>query len=200
MNDLQVTDATTDAHRPTLAELKRQARKVRSRHPLARGRKGGRGSRKPAAVESTIDSLASKNSAQKGLVEFPAATFTVADGVAVDTPACQVSVVPVPFTIPAAPDLTQIHGSFPVKDASPAPLSDEEKWAKAGDINVLVYARPVNPRMLLITLDDGSHGRCLMHPADRQRFSVGKRIWVRHERKDVYRLTGRYNRWGGRCA
>lgn len=186
MNDLPVTDATQDAPRPTLAELKRQARKVRSRHPLAKARKGGRGSRKPAAVESTIDSLASKNSAQKGLVHFEAATFTVADGVTVDTPACTMSAEPVPFTFPGAP--------------SPAPLSDEEKWSKAGDINVLVYARPVNPRMLLITLDDGSHGRCLMHPADRQRFSVGKRIWVRHERKDVYRLVGRYNRWGGRCA
>lgn len=79
-------------------------------------------------------------------------------------------------------------------------MSDEEQWAKAGDINVLVYARPVNPRLLLITLDDGTHGRCLMHPVDRQRFSVGKRIWVRHERKDIYRLTGRYNRWGSRCG
>jgi len=193
-------DTLLDTQTHSLADLKRAARKARSRHPLAKAHRGGRGSRKPAAGKSTIDSPASKNSSQKGLVEFPAATFTVADGVTVDTPACQMSVVPVPFTIPAAPDLTQIQGSFPVRDASPAPLSDEEKWSKAGDINVLVYARPVNPRLLLITLDDGTHGRCLMHPVDRQRFSVGKRIWVRHERKDIYRLTGRYNRWGSRCA
>ena len=185
MNDLPVADATQDASRPTLAELKRQARKVRSRHPLARGRKGGRGSRKPAAVESTIDSLASKNSAQKGLSEPAAHVLTTIIAAHLDRP-----------------DAMEVAGAL-VADAfapSPAPLSDEEKWAKAGDINVLVYARPINPRMLLITLDDGTHGRCLMHPADRQRFSVGKRIWVRHERKDVYRLTGRYNRWGSRCA
>lgn len=106
--------------------------------------------------------------------------------------------VPVPPFTPEHITLTgKGGGNLP---PSPAPLSDEERWAKSGDINVLVYARPVNPRLLLITLDDGTHGRCLMHPVDRQRFSVGKRIWVRHERKDIYRLTGRYNRWGGRCA
>ena len=198
MNDLPVADTTRDAPRPTLAELKKQARKVRSRHPLAKARKGGRGSRKPAAVESTIDSLASKNSAQKGLSEPAAHVLTTIIAAHLDRPdAMEVAgaLVADAFAPSPAPVLVGDCPAAPI-----APLSDEEKWAKAGDINVLVYARPVNPRMLLITLDDGSHGRCLMHPADRQRFSVGKRIWVRHERKDVYRLTGRYNRWGGRCA
>lgn len=175
MSDLPMSDATPDATLPTLADLKRNARKVRSRHPLARGRGG---SRKRAAGKSTIDSLASKNSTQKGLSELPA---------------------PVSDVVAVVPESPKGGGNLPPSPA-PAPLSDEERWAKGGDINVLVYARPVNPRLLLITLDDGTHGRCLMHPVDRQRFSVGKRIWVRHERKDIYRLTGRYNRWGSRCA
>lgn len=170
-------DASLDAQLPTLAELKRKARKVRSRHPLA---KGGRGSRKPAAGKSTIDSPASKNSDQKGLSDLSDPSGTTL--ATVDAAGYAVPVVPAAALTP------------------PAPLSDEEKWSKSGDINVLVYARPVNPRLLLITLDDGAHGRCLMHPVDRQRFSVGKRIWVRHERKDIYRLTGRYNRWGSRCG
>lgn len=178
------TDATPDAPLPTLAELKRRARKVRSRHPLA---KGGRGSRKRAAGKSTIDSLVSKNSAQKGLSDL-----SDPSGTTLATVDAAGHAVPVPSPRPV---LVADDPAAPI-----APMSDEEQWAKAGDINVLVYARPVNPRLLLITLDDGTHGRCLMHPVDRQRFSVGKRIWVRHERKDIYRLTGRYNRWGSRCG
>lgn len=175
-----MSDTPQDTQSPTLAELKRKARKVRSRHPLA---KGGRGSRKPAAGKSTIDSPASKNSAQKGLSDLIAPPD------------------PVVITVTSTVHDATVDPTHPLAHApAPAPLSDEERWSKSGDINVLVYARPVNPRLLLITLDDGTHGRCLMHPADRQRFSVGKRIWVRHERKDVYRLVGRYNRWGSRCA
>ena len=86
----------------------------------------------------------------------------------------------------------------PVVAPLPTPSCQEDIWRNAGDINVLVYARPLHPRMLLVQLDDGSHGRCLLHPTARARFSVGKRIWVRHERKDLYVLAGRYNRWGAR--
>ena len=172
MNDNSI-DASQEATAPTLTELKRAARKVRSRHPLA---KGGRGSRKRSARKVIIDSPASKNSPQKGLTEPRAATDSrelhVADAIS---------------GVPPAPAVDQL----PV-------MSDEDRWRNAGDINVLVYARPVHPRMLLIQLDDGSHGRCMMHPSDRVRFSVNKRIWVRHDRKDIYQLAGRYNRWGAR--
>lgn len=166
-------DASQEATAPTLTELKRAARKVRSRHPLA---KGGRGSGKRGARKVIIDSPASKNSPQKGLTEpladADSRDLRVAEAILADAVA-------------------------PVIDKSPV-ISDEDRWRNAGDINVLVYARPVHPRMLLIQLDDGSHGRCMMHPSDRVRFSVNKRIWVRHDRKDIYQLAGRYNRWGAR--
>jgi hypothetical protein len=164
--EADATISQADASKPDLATLKRLARKVRSRHPLARGRGG---SAKRRAGKVIIDSLASKNPPQKGLT--PLESMIVADRLGV---------------------------SEPVVAPLPTPSCQEEIWRNAGDINVLVYARPLHPRMLLVQLDDGSHGRCLLHPTARARFSVGKRIWVRHERKDLYVLAGRYNRWGSR--
>jgi hypothetical protein len=161
-----ITDASPAATTPTLADLKRAARKVRSRHPLARGRGG---SAKRRAGKVIIDSQPSKNPPQKGLTPHPPVVVVAGLG------------------FPDVPPLP-----------APAPSCQEEIWRNAGDINALVYARPLHPRMLLVQLDDGSHGRCLLHPTDRARFSVGKRIWVRHERKDLYVLAGRYNRWGVR--
>lgn len=172
LNTLHDTD-TTIGTAPTLRELRAKARKARSRHPLA---KGGRGSRKPGPRKTTIDSLASKIAPQKGLSDVAVIASEAADAV----------------------DLTQIDTGICVKSA--IPHDTPAHWRATGDVEVVVYARPLNPRMLLVQFDDGSHGRVVMSPREREMFSVKKRLWVRRLQKDVCMLAGRYNRFGVRCA
>lgn len=164
MNTPNSTDTTVDT-REHLKVLRAKARKMKSRHPLA---KGGRGSRKPAPGKSTIDPLASQNSHQKGL------------------------------TAPPSPDSSPVLPDIPV---SPVVAHDTPAhWRAIGDVEVVVYARPLNPRLLLVQFDDGSHGRVVMSPRERTVFTVKKRLWVRPLQKDVYMLAGRYNRFGVRYA
>jgi hypothetical protein len=96
-----------------------------------------------------------------------------------------------PSSAPVIPDL-------PV---SPVVAHDTPAhWRACGDVEVVVYARPLNPRLLLVQFDDGSHGRVVMSPREREVFTVKKRLWVRPLQKDVYMLAGRYNRLGVRYA
>jgi hypothetical protein len=89
----------------------------------------------------------------------------------------------------------------PVTPPAPAiPHDTPAHWRACGDVEVVVYARPLNPRLLLVQFDDGSHGRVVMSPRERTVFTVKKRLWVRLLQKDVYMLAGRYNRFGVRYA
>jgi hypothetical protein len=83
---------------------------------------------------------------------------------------------------------------------APLPHDTPAHWRAIGDVEVVVYARPLNPRLLLVQFDDGSHGRVVMSPRERTVFTVKKRLWVRPLQKDVYMLAGRYNRFGVRYA
>jgi hypothetical protein len=76
----------------------------------------------------------------------------------------------------------------------------ESKWRQAGDYEVVIYARPLNQRMLLIKFDDKSHGKLIVSPRERAAFNVGQRVWVRPVERGVYGLAGRYNIRGRRVA
>lgn len=99
---------------------------------------------------------------------------------------------------PVAPSPTPVL----MVDSPTAPLPHDTPahWRAIGDVEVVVYARPLNPRLLLVQFDDGSHGRVVMSPRERTVFTVKKRLWVRPLQKDVYMLAGRYNRFGVRYA
>ncbi len=99
---------------------------------------------------------------------------------------------------PPAPTVPDITPDAPV--APVLPHDTPAHWRACGDMDVVVYARPLNPRLLLVQFDDGSHGRVVMSPRERAVFTVKKRLWVRPLQKDVYMLAGRYNRFGVRYA
>ena len=181
MSNLDVADASIEGKESAWQALKRKARSMTSRHPLA---KGGRGSAKPPGLEINIDSLASKNSPQKALTPLSAP-------VAPPVPAAVLS-EEVPFISDksSAPDLIVPSDVVPV----------ESKWRESGEYEVVIYARPLNPRMLLIKFDDKSHGKLVVSPRERAAFNVGQRVWVRPVERGVYGLAGRYNIRGRRVA
>lgn len=152
-----------------------------SRHPLA---KGGRGSPKAPGLEINIDSVPSKNSPQKGLPQS-SHPVKIAENVTIEVPNDIKFDKWVDVTIPAGAET-----AVPV----------ESKWREAGEHEVVIYARPLNPRMLLIKFDDGDHGKLIVSPRERAAFNVGQRVWVRPVERGVYGLAGRYNIRGRRVA
>lgn len=78
------------------------------------------------------------------------------------------------------------------------PAADLPPKTVAVDIPCVVYARPANDRLLLVTFEDKTHGKVVVRPQERVFFGPGKRIWVRWEGRDLYVLAGRYNRFGVR--
>lgn len=181
MSNLDSTDAAADAKESAWQALKRKARAMTSRHPLA---KGGRGLPKAPGREINIDSVPSKNSPQKGVIELPAGEYAPQSGQ-----------IPVPGTFiladkPSVPEIIVPADAVPV----------ESKWREAGEHEVVIYARPLNPRMLLIKFDDGDHGKLIVSPRERAAFNVGQRVWVRPVERGVYGLAGRYNIRGRRVA
>jgi len=94
-------------------------------------------------------------------------------------------------------DSVTINGqSVPVDSVVPV----ESKWRQSGEVEVVIYARPLNPRMLLIKFDAQSHGKLVVSPRERAAFNVGQRVWVRPVERGVYGLAGRYNIRGRRVA
>lgn len=92
----------------------------------------------------------------------------------------------------------------PVKeDYIPEPGVVEESvvfnpW-KDGSFRAVVYARPLNPRLLLVNFGHKSHGRLVIAHSERGKFSVGQEVWVKNAGgKDLYLLAGVYNRFGKR--
>jgi hypothetical protein len=84
--------------------------------------------------------------------------------------------------------------------ASSAPLEPPALWRSHGELEVLIYCRPLNPRLLLIRTDDGHNGRVAVKPELQLRFGTGKRIWVKPTTKPgFYELVGKYTQWGSRC-
>jgi hypothetical protein len=84
--------------------------------------------------------------------------------------------------------------------ASSAPLEPSALWRSHGELEVLIYCRPLNPRLLLIRTDDGHNGRVAVKPELQLRFGTGKRIWVKPTTKPgFYELVGKYTQWGSRC-
>lgn len=92
----------------------------------------------------------------------------------------------------------------PVKeDYIPEPVAVEQDltfnpW-KDGSFRAVVYARPLNPRLLLLNFGHKSHGRLVIAHSERGKFSVGQEVWVKNAGgKDLYILAGAYNRFGKR--
>ena len=165
---------TPDTSKPTFAELKRKARAVRSRH---KRRKGAGGVQPPASPEVSIDALPSQNIQEKEVNPSVSATATTQE----------------------SPSLTVISEVSEVT-ATETPLEPPASWRAQGEIDVLVYCRPLNPRLLLIRTDDGHNGRVAVKPELQVRFGTGKRIWVKPTSKPgFYELVGRYTQWGSRC-
>lgn len=161
---------TTDTTKPTFAELKRKARAVRSRHRKAKGAGGVPSAPSP---DTPIDPLPSQNFHEKEL-------------------AAPAPVLPV----------TQIAPQIAVKssESEVIPLEPPASWRANGEMDVLVYCRPLNTRLLLIRTDDGHNGRVAVKPELQVRFGTGKRIWVKPTSKPgFYELVGRYTQWGSRC-
>jgi len=87
----------------------------------------------------------------------------------------------------------------PLPISSPPP--EEQLWREAGEIDVVIYARPLNERLLLIRTDAGENARVKLHPDLRKCFSVGQRVWVRESGKPgMYDIAGHYNYRGRRCS
>jgi hypothetical protein len=81
------------------------------------------------------------------------------------------------------------------------PATPEDHWRQSGHLEVTVTARPLNPRLLLITKEDGEKCRVPVKPDLQPRFGVGKRIWVKPTPKPgFYELVGTYTQWGKRVA
>jgi hypothetical protein len=87
--------------------------------------------------------------------------------------------------------------------STPAPISphptEREQHIAAGEIPCLIYAKPLNPRLLLVQFSDNSRGKVVIRPVERAMFGPGKRIWVKAIERGIYVLAGRYNRFGARC-
>lgn len=186
-----------------LAELKRQARKVRSRHP--KHRQGGRGSCDPGGVDTSIDPLASKNSPQKGLTQSANCEQVVDEtfvspthlNLGEETP--QVGVEN-RQEIPQAMGVDRVIGEGVKRHGEASEVvTREDRWRGEGDVCGKVLYRPLNPRLLMVLLPGGKRVRALVHPAERDRFVGRGTIWLRPEGGgDLYRVVGRYSRWGVR--
>lgn len=78
-------------------------------------------------------------------------------------------------------------------------------WEAAGDVCVRVYARPLNPRLILVEWEgeDGveKHGRIVVNERQRGMFGPGKVVWVRGPLVgDKWLLAGKYNFLGNRVS
>ena len=78
-------------------------------------------------------------------------------------------------------------------------------WEQAGDICVRVYARPLNPRLVLVEWEgeDGveKHGKIVVNERQRGMFGPGKVVWVRGPLVgDRWLLAGKYNFLGNRVS
>ena len=177
---LQASELSQSCAKP--APPKRGSGAGLSRHPLAvaarKAAKGGGGGRKPGRVAPTIDPLPSKILPQKALPQ-----------------------VVVPRDIPLGALATMPADAL---SSHPAALGDEtgvttHPWGdKSG--RAAVYARPFNPRMLLLQFANGEHGRLVVSPGERSLFNIGCEVWVKPAGgKDFYVLCGVYNRYGKRC-
>jgi hypothetical protein len=78
------------------------------------------------------------------------------------------------------------------------------EWEAKGDVMVRVYARPLNPLLVLVEMEDekgevARHGRIVVTPKHREMFGPGKLIWVRGPLVgDKWVLAGKYNFTGHR--
>jgi hypothetical protein len=77
-------------------------------------------------------------------------------------------------------------------------LSQKDPSICFTELPCVVYARPANDRLLLVTFDDKTHGKVVVRPQERVFFGPGKRVWVKWQGRDLYVLAGRYNRFGVR--
>jgi hypothetical protein len=161
---------TTDMSKAQFAALKRKARAVRAR-PKRKDR--GAGVAVPAGTDTPIDLQPSQNFHQKEDTQF-ANRVSTASGDAILPPKSR---------------------QDPVIHLEPPAL-----WRSQGEMEVLIYCRPLNPRLLLIRTDDGHNGRVAVKPELQLRFGTGKRIWVKPTTKPgFYELVGKYTQWGSRC-
>lgn len=162
--------------------MRRAARKVKSRHPKAK--QGGRGSGPGADQHKDMDSLGSQN--------FPQTAPAVA------TPEPSISANPVALQQLSAPAATfTLHATPEAPNAAETALPSK---SLPRGFRCAVYGIPPNPRLLLVVFADKTHGRVVIHPNERIKFRAGSEIWVMPAGgKDLYVLTGRYNRWGRRA-
>ena len=61
----------------------------------------------------------------------------------------------------------------------------------------VVYMLPKNPYLRLVQFKDGSHGKFKAQPG---KFVLGAIVKLAHERGDMYRLVGRYDRKDRLCG
>ncbi len=61
----------------------------------------------------------------------------------------------------------------------------------------VVYMLPKNPYLRLVEFKDGTHGRFKAQPG---KFGLGAIVKLAHEKGDMYRLVGRYDRKDRLCG
>ena len=178
-----MTDKPAKAKRPTLS---RHPKAVAARH----AKKGGAGVSKPPGPHTHIDSPTSQNPSQKGLASLTAFVQEV--------------LVQRDAGILAGPG--GLHDDLPNEvgmvepPPSFAPVVDKGNPWGDNSFRAAIYARPFNPRLLLVVFSSGTHGRLVVGQSDRVRFSIGAEVWVKPAGgSDLYVLAGAYNRFGKRC-
>jgi hypothetical protein len=154
----------------TKAQFAALKRKARAVRARPKRKDRGAGVGIPAGTDTPIDLQPSQNFHQKEDTQF----------------ANRVSMSTIPPSLPVV---------LPV-----APLEPPALWRSQGELEVLIYCRPLNPRLLLIRTDDGHNGRVAVKPELQLRFGTGKRILVKPTTKPgFYELVGKYTQWGSRC-
>jgi predicted DNA-binding antitoxin AbrB/MazE fold protein len=197
-NDAPIKPSETKATKTPKATRKKP---VLSRHPKAKAarqaarlaRQGGEGVGLSAPAAHTIDPLPSQNPPQKDFSSNLSLCEILADE---SLSPSYVSNRLKTQGMGTGSDSTPL----PAPSFTPEPDTDKppHSWGD-GSFRAAIYARPVNPRILMIVYENGVHGRLVISPKEKVKFSVGGEVWVKVAGgKDLCVLSGVYNRFGRR--
>lgn len=168
--------------------------------PVASPQAGGGGVAAIAAMECGLHSPSSKIVGEKE----PAADSPIEDE-PVDVEQDKKVVEPIEKLVKAIREEDGEEKEEEVWTRARAWAEQKAKWEASGEVMVRVYARPLNPRLIMVEVEgeDGveRHGRIVVNERQRGMFGPGKLVWVRGPLVGVkWELAGKYNFVGNRVA